>query len=740
MKMGSFINYKGIKTNNIRNINLKLEKQKIIGISGPSGSGKTSLAYDTIYQISKYEFDKIDNKAHSIKKFLIEEYNGIIPALTLLQNNKNNNPRSTLATYLTLDDEFKIIFAIMNFRDPSEFSFNNYKNACLECEGTGIGFELDQEKIIDKNKKIKDGAFIPWTKFTSNHYEKLLVLHSSEIGISIDKKYDDLDDTEKRELLYGISDKKYTISYKQNGKSRRKEFKYIGLMLELEKYLKDIKKPSNKIKINNYSKETVCPVCSGMRFNAEVLKYKVFLKNLGELYMMEITELLDFLKNIPKCEIIENGINPFVDRIIEILEYIDESNLGYLNLNRSIPTLSGGELQRIRITNIIQSKLSDILYVIDEPSAKLHVSEYNSIQNSLQIIKNRGNTIIMVEHNRNFLKLCDEIIFLGPGAGKDGGFIVKKDENIDNIIFPKLNIFGYYNEKKLNKNNLKNIDIQFPKNALTGIYGPSGSGKTSLVKELVNRISRSEYVTQKPISGNINSTIASYIGIYDEIRELFSKINKVDKNIFSFMSDTGKCPDCDGKGLIRYKLGFSEEIEEIICDKCNGKRYNDIALKYKYNELNIYEILSLTVNELIEGKLFKNISINNKLNILEQIGLGYLSLFRTTDTLSGGEAQRIRLTKYIGKNLNDKILFLDEPLSGLSERDSNRLLLLLKNLILNNNATILFIEHNLIGLKAIDYVIEIGPGKGLNGGEVIFFGEIKDFYDSKNFKKYKKYI
>lgn len=735
-KKENIIKYREIETNNLKKIDIDIGKNKIIGIAGPSGSGKSSLAYDTIYNISEVEEAKLKKDLEGIQRFKIGSYENIIPAVEIRQTNNNSNPRSTIATYLGLDNEFKKVFVKINNIPPILFTFNNPINACEKCQGLGYIYKLDSSKIINEEKSIKEGAIIPWHNSTLGYEEKLLIKFAEDNGISITTKIKELSEKERELIFYGKGEVKYRISYKAYGKQRNKSFTYSGILLESNELLEDISQPSSKQKIDKYIYQVECPYCKGKRFNDKVLKYKVFEKSIGDYYTEEVEEIYRYLSE----KLGENSkIDIELKNILKVLEKIVKAKLGYLNLNRSIPSLSGGELQRLRLISIMNSQITNMMYIIDEPSSKLHVSEYEGIYKNFQEIKERGNTVIYVEHNPYFLKRADELIFIGPGAGEKGGKIVKN--YIKELKFPEFESKERKNFIKItdiNINNIKNLDVEIPLNSVIGIYGVSGSGKSSLVKYLNKKLEKSEYLTQKPLKGNINSTIGTYSGtLFADIREELGRKYNIDADTLHFTSKEGRCPRCEGKGIIKYDNSFSKEID-VLCDTCQGQRYSQKVLEKKLiHDKNIYEILTTTIDILIEKNFFTSKKIVEKLELLKKLGLGHLNLFRPTNTLSGGEAQRVKLSDILGKKVKGKVLFFDEPLSGLSDRDAIEILNIFREMA-DQGATIIFIEHNTLAIDACDYILEMGPGKGKNGGKIIFFGTLEEFKQSENYKIYIK--
>lgn len=729
----NIISYIGIKTNNLKNINIEIPKGCFWGIAGPSGSGKSSLAYGTIYAISQFEWDKIsNNNSTSIPNFIVDDYRNVVPTIALKQENFNVNPRSTIATFLKVDKDFRLLLASSNKVSPTMFSFNNPANYCSCCEGLGVEHSLSSEQMIDYSKSILKEPFLPWKK---NYKQKILEKFADAHDISLTTKLADLKKEELQTLLYGKSQNKYKISYTLSGKKRTREFVYVGLMTEMKTLNEDRKHISNHKKILDYSTMNICSHCKGTRFSEKVLKYKYNGKSIGDMYLSEFSELLKFV-----CDSLLTEKNEDLKRLLGNIERtataIITSNLGYLNLNRGIPSLSGGELQRIRLVNILNSQISGMLYIVDEPSSKLHVSEYNSILESLKNLRDNQNSVLVIEHNPYFLNRTEKVIYLGPGSGDKGGEIVTPNNKDIPLNYKPRKCKDFLELRNITRNNIQKLSISIPLNCITGIYGPSGSGKSTLARCISENYKESEFVNQKPIRGSIVSTIASYSGIFDDIRNIFSKISGKESNFFSFMNEDGQCPNCNGKGLIKYGLDFGKTEIEIVCEDCEGKRFNDSVLDIKYKNFSIYDILVLTIDTIIKDELFiKNAILNNKLILLQKLGLGYLNLFRTTDSLSGGEAQRLKLTKFIGKKLKNKIFIFDEPLSGLSQWDAHNILQIFNELVING-ATVIFIDHNILGIEFSDYILEMGPGKGKFGGKVTFAGNIVEFKSTEIFKLY----
>jgi len=722
----TYIEYEGIKTNNLKNIDVKIQKNKITCITGPSGSGKSSLAFDTIYQISKNELNQLYGYENFHNEFSVEAYRNIIPTVALEQNNFNNNPRSTIATYYGIDKLFNKMISFYDNVSFSQFSFNKLESACKKCKGLGYQFSADLIKILDYDSTIKNIPFLNWRNSESDYYKQLIEKYCDEMDICIDEKFRNLDDISKNNLLYGVSHKKYTITYKQSGRKRVKTDFYKGPILRLEEKI-------NKNYLENrdiaFIKKDKCSACNGYRFSNKILKYKLFDKNLGEIYTMELDLLKKWL--LKHKSIWENDL--YCKGSIEIiLSFINKSihlKLGYLNFNRSINSLSGGELQRLRLAKILNTQFNNILYVLDEPSASLHPSEYNSIAESMLSVIKKKNTILFIDHNLYFLDISDNIIALGPVSGREGGFLVDSMRYVNNsvstIVYKFFKAASYINIENKRYNNIENLSVSIPVNSLIGICGVSGSGKTSFVKGILPQyIENLIYTSQKPINGNAYSVVATYIDVMANIRTLFSKENNVDENLFSFYANSkGSCSICNGKGYITYQSKFDDRFS-YKCPECEGKRFNNVALKYKFNSLNIYEVLNKTVDELIE--VFKEIKGNiiNALITMKRLGLGYINIMQDVHSLSGGESQRLKLVKALKSNQKCRCIILDEPFKGLSSSDIRDIIDFLYEIVEDSN-TVIIVEHNAFALSHCSYIIEFGPESGIYGGKIVYSG-IKD--------------
>jgi len=724
--------YYGIKTNNIKNIDISFLNERIILFCGPSGSGKSSVAVDTIHRISEDELNQLMNSKDGISTYSISDYRNILPSICLQQENYNTNPRSTIATYFNIDTYFKELFSIRNSVSQRFFQFNTQLAACDKCSGTGISLNPDPLKIIDYSSKISEIPFKNWKSTKSEYYYNILMRYCAENKINPDMHFKDLKEHEQIILLNSESEGKYKIKYISNGRKHTKTSKYKGPIRELYEEIIKNNLPSSKKK---YFSEDICDKCNGTRFSDDILKYQLYDKNIGELYLMKFDLLLDWINRHKEIwNKISNEKRAF-HRIIQFIKSALVLNLDYLNFNRSIPTLSGGELQRLRLAKAQNSQFTNFLYVLDEPTSGLHPSEWEIISKLIYSLKNMGNTILLIEHNTFLKKIADEIIFLGPEGGERGGEIVKEthigNKATDDIRYKFFKSKTFVNIKNASFNNVKNISIKLPENSLIGVCGVSGSGKSSFLYGILPKyLNNITYLNQSPIRGNYYSVVATAIGVFANIQELYSKINKVSKEYFTYMSKgKGQCKICMGKGFIKEDSSFIKT--EIVCPECEGKRFSKASLNYKYNGLNIYEFLSMSVENVI-NEIPKNYKkITKVLNLINSIGMGYLNLFQNTSTLSGGESQRIKLIRGIFQYSTKKTYLLDEPFRGVDDNNIKKAMIALYDLV-EKGYTIYIAEHNLFVINYCSYIIEFGPKSGDNGGNIIYFGEKKDIVNSKN--------
>lgn len=745
--------------NNLKNINIKIPTGKFTCFTGPSGCGKSSLVYDTIYAESQRNFlESLSGNMYGHKlmdKPKVGAIENLKPALNISQTYYNVNPRSTVGTVTDISYYIRSLFVIASSLyynkqvDINYFSANNPTSCCKKCKGLGEEYVISEEAIIPNLSKSLAKGGILYYKGTKTSMEfKLLAAICDHYNININKGVSDLTEQEKYNLLYRTEPIELSISFKTpKGRYKRKTIYSKGVIPELENMLDDIDTPSTFLSISKFLKKGRCSSCNGNKLKPEILNIKFGGLNIAEVENMPLSDLANWLilvrKEYEKDDFIH--IIHLIDDIFNRVKNLIHLELGYLTISRSIPSLSGGEIQRVRLSTQLTCSLTGLIYILDEPCKGLHYRNIDSIIKATNELVIKGNTVIAIEHDKQFISSAEKIIELGPVGGPNGGYIVSehkpKKNNKRKIIYKEVvTPEKYIYIKNIKYHNLKNIDVKLPVGKIIGISGVSGSGKSSLAavileafscnnserfSTIINKdlIKKVLHVSQKPIGKTPRSTVVSYLEIYDNIRKLFASTKRatylgISASDFSMNVEGGRCETCQGTGKKRIELSFMPD-SYIECPECHGKRFNDNVLSVKYNELNIIDVLNKPVNEIV-SKFADDIGINSILNCLIEIGMGYVSLGQMSMTLSGGEAQRIKLAKCLGsKSFGNNLYILDEPTTGLNEKDIE----LLANILLklqNNNETIIIIEHNIEFIAKIsDYLIDLGCTAGDKGGTTV---------------------
>ena len=697
------ITYKGIKTHNLKNIDGDLHKGGMTCIAGVSGSGKSSLAFSTIAGISKAEYDKMTNDNRVGVDYDVDSYDDVIMAIPLRQLNFNVNPRSTIMSYFDLQKFVIYVAGSLTSLPLSDFNYNG-DGRCRDCQGLGYKLQPDPISIIDYEKKICDVPFRCWQKTYVDFFRQLLIAYCDECGIDIDKRFKDLSDQQKYKLLYDIGSKKRKFQYKANGRTRSKTSAYMGPLAGMEKKSDDLFSHNRE----QYCAQKKCDCCGGSRIRRKTSE-KELVKgfSVGDLYTEDFDILEKELQSLKKN--VNKVLKPAIDNILIFIGACKKVGLGYLSLTRSISSLSGGELQRLRIAQLMIGKIHDLLIVLDEPTASLYPAEVDYTIGIIEEMRKK-NTLLVVEHNEKIIESADYNIFLGYDGGKNGGYLISRDE------YMKLQEGGlkysFFKGTAIDKCVLDSdyvdyagCELEIPHSSIMGISGMSGCGKTTILREILPKYYEDYlYVSQKPLKGNSFTTVATYTKLIDEIRTYYAKILEKDKGYFS-QRGKGSCEKCGGSGYIEIG-GFYEEKLFDICDKCDGTGYLQEVLEWKVNDLNIYEIQQMTIDELVASGISISAKANKIIVLLSNLGLGYLELGQKVKTLSGGENQRIKLAEALNEN-KYAFIGLDEPAKGLGKCEIKRLLGLIYEQISDNKKTFIVAEHNPIFLNFCSYFVEL---------------------------------
>ena len=674
--------------------------------------------------------------------------------------------------------------------EPRLFSFNAPTGACPECEGLGLKLEVDIDLVVpDQTKTLKEGAIVPWNPISSQYYPQMLEQFCKSVDIDMDTPFNKLSKKQQQQILYGNGETPFHFHYENDfGGIRDVDVPFEGVINNISRRYRETNSDFTREQMRKYMTELPCPVCHGYRLNQRALAVKIDGRNIGEVSALSISDSLEFFKNI-KLSAQKNEIaKPILKEIIDRLTFMKNVGVEYLTLSRSARTLSGGEAQRIRLATQIGSNLSGVMYVLDEPSIGLHQRDNDRLIESLKAMRDLGNTLIVVEHDEDTMRAADYIVDIGPGAGENGGQVMAAGTP-KQVMRSRKSLTGQYlsgkkfipvpherrigNGKKITitgaaENNLKDITVDFPLGEFICVTGVSGSGKSTLVNMILKRVLAQKLnnnsakpgkyksisgveniekvinIDQSPIGRTPRSNPATYTGVFDDIRELFAQTNQAKmrgytKGRFSFNVKGGRCEACRGDGIIKIEMNFLPDVY-VPCEVCHGTRYNSETLEVEYKGKNIAEVLNMTVSEAMD--FFSAIpKIKRKLQTIEDVGLGYIHLGQPATTLSGGEAQRMKLAAELHRQSHGKSFYiLDEPTTGLHMDDIKRLLAVLQRLVDAGN-TVLVIEHDLDVVKSADWLIDLGPEGGSGGGNVVATGtpeqvaEVKGSYTGKYLKE-----
>lgn len=658
--------------------------------------------------------------------------------------------------------------------EPRLFSFNAPFGSCSDCDGLGMKLEVDTDLIVpDARKTLREGALAPWNPISSNYYPQMLEQAMNHFGVDMDKPFEELTEEEKNLIFNGSDGKEFHFHYENEfGGVRDIDIPFEGLITNINRRYRETNSDYTRTVMKAYMNELTCGTCHGYRLNDQALSVKVGGEqglHIGQLSDLSVADHLQVIENLTLSENEATIATPIVKEIKDRLSFLNNVGLNYLTLSRAAGTLSGGESQRIRLATQIGSNLSGVLYILDEPSIGLHQRDNDRLIASLKKMRDLGNTLIVVEHDEDTMREADWLIDIGPGAGVFGGEVVASGTP-DQVAKNKKSITGQYLSGKreipvplerrvgngrflevtdAKENNLQDVTVRFPLGKFVAVTGVSGSGKSTLVNSILKKaiaqklnrnsdkpgkfksISGIEHldrlidIDQSPIGRTPRSNPATYTGVFDDIRDLFAQTNEAKirgykKGRFSFNVKGGRCEACSGDGIIKIEMHFLPDVF-VPCEVCHGHRYNSETLEVHYKEKNIAQVLDMTVNDAVE--FFKHIpKIERKLRTIQDVGLGYVTLGQPATTLSGGEAQRMKLASELHKRSTGKSLYiLDEPTTGLHTEDIAQLLKVLARFVDDGN-TVLVIEHNLDVIKTADHIIDMGPEGGVGGGTVVATG------------------
>ena len=725
----------GLRQNNLKNISLDIPKEKIIVFTGVSGSGKSSIVFDTIAAESQRQMNEtytafIRGRLPKYEKPKVDLIENLSASVIIDQSRLGGNARSTVGTISDLYSALRLLFSRIGMPyvgTASCFSFNDPNGMCMECSGLGKVMELDIRVALNEEKSWNEGMVDLPAFHPGNWYFKQYV----ESGLfDPDKKLKDYTEKERNLLLYG--------SYEKEGERLNKRVE--GIHNHLSRLLLKRDNSSSggvtQKRLVTMIRQNECPVCHGLRLNEDALNCRINGYRIADLCDMEFIQLREVLK-----EITDKRAQTIIQTLVHSLTRMIEIGLPYLSLNRESQSLSGGEAQRLKLVRYMGSALTGLTYIFDEPSTGMHPRDVHRMTKLLKNLRDKGNTVIVVEHDRDVIRIADEVIDVGPLAGRNGGQILFQgsyeqlllsgtrtgDAMIEQIPVKANSRVSkeFLPIRSATLHNLKNISVDIPLNALVVVTGVAGSGKSTLIRDVFSEQYSDSVilVDQSPVTATGRSTPATFLGFFDQIRKVMASENQVEASLFSFNSK-GACPSCNGKGVVITELVFMDPVT-TICENCEGKRYSEQALSYKYRGKDIVDILNMTVEEAM-AFFAENTKINKHLKAMNDTGISYLSLGQPLSTLSGGERQRIKLAKYLSQKGN--IYVLDEPTTGLHASDVKNIMKLLDGLVKRGN-TVIVIEHNLDVIKQADYIIDIGPDGGSAGGEIVFTGTPKEMID-----------
>ncbi|MFB0840591.1 ATP-binding cassette domain-containing protein [Paenibacillus oleatilyticus] len=726
-----YIVISGARENNLKNVSLRIPKRKITIFTGVSGSGKSSIVFDTIAAESQRLLN--ENFSMFVRNFLprfpqpdADAIENLSMAVIVDQKRLGGGSHSTMGTITDISPILRLLFSRVGqpyVGQAHMFSFNDPQGMCPECNGIGRSLCIDMSKALDKSKSLNEGA-IMLPGYTVDSFDWTMIVQSGPFDP--DKKLSDYSEVELEQLLYGKARK---VATQFGGKT-------VNITVEgviekfTNKYIKrDLKTMSERTQqaVAPYITEGTCASCRGARLSQAALNCRINGHNIAELSSMEVGHLIRVIR-----EIDDPVAAPVVKSLTERLQHLVEIGLDYLTLDRETDTLSGGESQRVKMVKHLSGSLVDVTYIFDEPSVGLHLRDVHRLNGLLQKLRDKGNTVIVVEHDPDVIKVADHIVDVGPHAGSRGGTIVY--EGSFQGLLEAGTLTGNYMKRPLQLkhdcrqpsgklsikdatlHNLRNVSVDIPTGVLTVVTGVAGSGKSTLINEVfLSQHPDAIVIDQSAVGVSTRSNPATYTGIMDDVRKAFASANKVSQGLFSFNSK-GACENCQGLGVVYTDLAFLDSVK-LPCEVCGGRRFKEEVLAYKLNGKSIAEVLEMTVEQALD--FFQLKEVVRKLQAMSDVGLNYITLGQPLSTLSGGECQRIKLASELHKK--GSIYVMDEPTTGLHMSDIGHLLEIMNRLVDAGN-TVIVIEHNLDVISQADWIIDMGPDGGSKGGQVVFEG------------------